>query len=334
MLRLFDDAAPLAGSTRHALRFGQAEGPALRCACLKKAYIWGAFPFISLHPGRLMDTALDESSNYPDTEHRLQHHLAREHVFRPQAVFEDCAFLANNWCHTFFHWMTECLPRVAYFEQAGFRGAYLVRAAAPFMRDSLAMLGVSADRIVAYTPDCIVKNLYVAEKFTFADLTEHAPVFFRIREALRAPTAAPGPRRRVYSHRSGTRRVLNAEAVQALCRQYAFEIVDLAALPLARQLEITANTSILAGPHGAGMVHAWFLPAGATLIEFFSRKYVNYTARPFIKLLRLTYFPLPEYSNQDYGDPNFFHNFCTADMTVAEDVLAEILRAAVALEER
>lgn len=110
--------------------------------------------------------------------------------------------------------------------------------------------------------------------------------------------------------------------------------MDLAALPLARQLEITANTSILAGPHGAGMVHAWFLPAGATLIEFFSRKYVNYTARPFIKLLRLTYFPLPEYSNQDYGDPNFFHNFCTADMTVAEDVLAEILRAAVALEER
>jgi hypothetical protein len=33
--------------------------------------------------------------------------------------------------------MTECLPRVADFEQAGFRGAYLVRAAAPFMQDSL-----------------------------------------------------------------------------------------------------------------------------------------------------------------------------------------------------
>ena len=299
----------------------------LRFAKIEKSYIWGDKPIISLHPGQLIETALDESSNYGDTVQLLAELSETEHVFDPQVVATNCAFLANHWSDNFFHWMTECLPRVAYLELKGFSGGYLIPNKIRFIVESMVAMGVDQSRLAVYHADTIAKGLVVFDKFPFHGLPDHADVFFYVREKMRQASAGFSGAKRIYSHRAYTRRVINVEDVCAVCAQYDFTFVDFDKLTLFEQIAMVANADILVGPHGAGMIHSWFMPKEATVVEFFSKNYVNYTIYPFIKLLNLNYIPLSEYKNDDECGSNQ-HNresCCKADMTVPVEMLDAIL---------
>ena len=79
-----------------------------------------------MHPAHLVETAIDESSNYGDTARLVAESNETEYTFAPQGFAANCAFLANHWSDNFFHWMSECLPRVAYLEAMNFGGMYII----------------------------------------------------------------------------------------------------------------------------------------------------------------------------------------------------------------
>jgi len=303
----------------------------LRFAKVEKAYIWGKKPIISLHPAQLIETALDESSNYGDTARLLAELSETEHAFDPQGFAINCAFLANHWSDNFFHWMAESLPRVAYLELMGFDGGYLIPQKVRFIVESMVAMGVDQSRLAVYQADTIAKDLVVLDKFSFYGLHDHADAFFYVRAKMRESCPGFSGGKRIYCHRAHTRRVRNLEAVCAVCAKYDFTFVDFEKLTFFEQVAIVSNAEILVGPHGAGMIHAWFMPKGATVIEFFSTQYVNYTIYPFIKLLNLNYIPLVEYRNSDkiYIDLCGSERGCKADMTVPVEMLDEILRCTI-----
>ena len=51
-------------------------------------------------------------------------------------------------------------------------------------------------------------------------------------------------------------------------------------LSLGEQLRFTCNASALVTPHGAGMAHCAFLPAGTLVLKHFAPIYVNPRLRP------------------------------------------------------
>ena len=299
----------------------------LRFAKVEKSYIWGKKPIISLHPAQLIETALDESSNYGDTARLLAELSETEHTFDPQGVATNCAFLANHWSDNFFHWMTECLPRVAYLELTGFGGGYLIPNKIRFIVESMVAMGVDQSRLAVYHADTIARDMVVFDKFSFYGLHDHADAFFYVRAKMRQACAGFPGAKRIYSHRAYTRRVTNVEEVCAVCAQYGFTFVDFEKLTIFEQIAMVANAEILVGPHGAGMIHSWFMPKGATVVEFFSKEYVNYTVYPFAKLLDLNYIPLSEYKNGDEEDGNQCkpESCCKADITVPVEILDMIL---------
>lgn len=303
----------------------------LRFAKIEKSYIWGDKPIISLHPGQLIETALDESSNYGDTARLLAELSETEHVFDPQGVATNCAFLANHWSDNFFHWMTECLPRVAYLELKGFGGGYLIPNKIRFIVESMVAMGVDQSRLAVYHADTIAKGLVVLDKFSFYGLHNHADAFFYVRAKMRQASAGLSGAKRIYSHRAYTRRVINVEEVCAVCAQYDFTFVDFDKLTLFEQIAMVANAEILVGPHGAGMIHSWFMPKGATVVEFFSKEYVNYTIYPFLKLLNLNYIPLSEFRNGDEEELCLSKpvSCCKSDITVSVEMLDAILHNAI-----
>jgi capsular polysaccharide biosynthesis protein len=120
--------------------------------------------------------------------------------------------------------------------------------------------------------------------------------FFALRDALleHAATDASAPRRLWMERNLGVlnapRDLVNAAEVYALLGRYGFEIVDMASLPLVRQLALANGAAVLGGVHGAGFVHTMFMPHGSTVIECFSPEFVNTNWFGLLNAMRHRYF--------------------------------------------
>lgn len=79
-------------------------------------------------------------------------------------------------------------------------------------------------------------------------------------EQLGANGGNPSAQSRIFLTRGpGTlRRLLNADAVEAVLKEYGFEIVDTADLPMVEQLAVFERARYLVALHGAGMVNLLF----------------------------------------------------------------------------
>ena len=86
-----------------------------------------------------------------------------------------------------------------------------------------------------------------------------------------------------------SREIVNREEVDALLDRFGFARTDLAALPLAGQVALARDADVLAGPHGAGTVHALFMPAGSDVIECYSPLLVNPSVLELCLLMRHRY---------------------------------------------
>src|SRR5205085_19182 len=90
--------------------------------------------------------------------------------------------------------------------------------------------------------------------------------------------------------RGGTRVVVNREDVdRSLCR-FGLTAVDMAKFSVGEQIAAVRGADLLAGPHGAGLIHCMFLNEHSTVIECFSPEYLNPSVREICRLLRHQYF--------------------------------------------
>ncbi len=302
----------------------QAKNEVLTIFQLETAFIFGNPPLLVIQPGT---PPLEESVNYNHLEKAIQKNL--HSAVTIESVIYDCAFLANWWCDGFFHWMLECLPRIAHLEQIGFTGKYIVPHLHEFVVSSAESLGVAPDRLIVYRKPVVAKNIYIFQRFPGRFLQDYPVTLHHIREKFLKNVTSNNNHLRIYNHRPTTRKVKNEQEVFAVLKKFSFDIIDMAALPLKEQIRIAANAEIMVGAHGAGMIHSWFMPHASFVVEFFSNKYVNYTLLPFIQHLSLRYIPLPESLNGPQPEPlcngfSTLHNI-TVDTKVLELTLKNFL---------
>lgn len=188
---------------------------------------------------------------------------------------------ASGW--NYYHWLFDVLPRLAILEQAGvdWRTAnWFVtnEGNAPFQRETLATLGIPAERVVTAG----AKSHYACERLlapSFPSLPSQTPpwvvAFLREKFLPATPVAKTGRRIYLSRQRSRYRRLTNETEVRALLLRHGFEEVFPEDLSFRGQIELFAGAAAIVAPHGAGLANLVFCPPQTTVVEIFPPTYVN-----------------------------------------------------------
>lgn len=228
---------------------------------------------------------LYESSAYRDFPEPLGGQIHGTTVDTDKArLYADSQYclLCGIWDYQFWHWMMDYIPKAVIAEAAGFTGKYLVPRISGFVEESLDMLGISQARLVEYDGTLArISSLLVVEAIEgFKDLPYYPALVHELRNRLLASsTRKPGGNapERLYVARKipeRPRKVTNEVELMKLLKRFGFHKVYMEELPLREQIGLASSARAMVGPHGAGMVHALFMPERSLVIEFFSPYYV------------------------------------------------------------
>lgn len=234
--------------------------------------------------GRLMDeggvVVTDDGSlvleSVWDDEHYQRDYAERRRVPVPHQLEGPHASLISLWGSVnYYHFLFECLPRLAVLEAAGHVHVPLI-VPDPLKAWQLEMLervGVARDRLTPFA------NGHVqAERLLWAASPEYidfpTPFVARwLRERL-LQRATAGAERRLFVRRTTTRRVANEDEVLKALRRHGFEVVDNDRLTVAEQINAYSEARVVVGVHGAGLANAVFAP-DMTLLELFQPGFFN-----------------------------------------------------------
>jgi hypothetical protein len=182
----------------------------------------------------------------------------------------------------------------------------------PFEAELLTLAGISAGQAVdsrrqsVRFKSCVLGN---NDSWFFLNQADVQSVRRHITSRLPPPT---GPPKRLYISRSGRRRVLNEDALVQMLDRYGFEVVPDQPRPVAEQVALYQNASVVLGPHGASFANVLFCQPGTHLIELFAPGYVPEFFRYLAHLLQLPYAAYCHGEAIHYPD----HRAVTTDMTI------------------
>jgi capsular polysaccharide biosynthesis protein len=194
---------------------------------------------------------------------------------------------SRQWTGSFYHWFLDGLPRLIAADDHSERSGEPTRVIVPatltaWQRESLAMLGLPADRMIRHRPvgrgGLAVERLiaYVAHRWQRlggAPFDAASPWAIRkLADRLSQATPLPGlsPPRRLYLSRRGvaTRQVANEDALLALLEPHGFVAVQSERLSLSEQIALFRGASHIVAPHGASLTN--LLHSGsARVLELF-----------------------------------------------------------------
>ena len=217
------------------------------------------------HAGAVLEevSGLGFSDTVPTNPLRLTH-LPRAHT-PPVTV----AVLSTGAHYNYYHWLSEALPRLELYERCGVPiDRFYVPTRYRFQRESLALLGIPADRILRarpgahYRPACLVAS-------SFRNGMTRAKVdFLHERLTVAIPTRGFARRRIFVSRRGrGARRIVNEPQVVAALAPLGFEPLHLESLSLAAQIAAFRDAECVVGPHGAGLTNLAFCGRGTRVVE-------------------------------------------------------------------
>lgn len=221
----------------------------------------------------------------------------------------EACVLGNFYSRNFFHWISEELAKVVLLERSGFDGRYVLSSLPAFAHEFLALLGIGRSRIVVADSPLRLRSAWYTTAVTARRLHRFPGLFHAMREALlREVSASPTTPRRIWMDRvlgvnNPGRELLNPDEVYPLLARYGFEVLDMAALPVAGQLALAHGAQALSGPHGAGFIHAMFMRPRSPVIECFSPLFINPGIFEICRLLRHRY-QMVAYENCYDGYPH------------------------------
>lgn len=203
--------------------------------------------------------------------------------------------LVNKWSGSYYHWFTECLPRlrgVEYYQcQTGQNPLILIDSDPPeWMVDSLRLLGYMPDDCVEWRGKrASVDRLVVPSlpRETWQTAPSHKGVVpspaalrwvrNRVLDAVDRDTTTERSDypTKIYISREDSlkRRVVNRDAVIRFLRDRGFETVTLSDLDFPTQVELFAQVDTVVAPHGGGLTNLIFADR-ANVVELFG-DYVN-----------------------------------------------------------
>ena len=227
-----------------------------------------------------------------------------------QQCDEDVCVLSNLYSHNFYHFIEE-LYKVVILEHSGFIGNYVFstfpsrisQELPKFSIEFLDLVGIKRDRILHLGRPTVLRSAWFTTRISHADTLAYPDVFFALRQALLGAIDGPGLGPRLWLERRQDRILVNAPEVHERLSRHGFTIVDMAELPVARQIAAAREADVLGGPHGAAMVHCMFQKVRSTVIECFSPEYLNPSVLEISRILEHLYIQLVQTAGPGFEYP-------------------------------
>lgn len=182
----------------------------------------------------------------------------------PKAIW-----VTDEWSANYFHWMTDCLPRIWEGIEMAPNSPILLPQSFENLRyvtDSLKLAGLE---VIFFRKN---ENLKIAEltltarTATFPNFLE--PLARKTRERLSLnPTQTPWKKVYISRKLAPKRKAHNEEQVESFLQKNGFEIVYAEKLSLLEQIKLMSETSLLVCLHGAALTNMLFLPKTSKVLE-------------------------------------------------------------------
>ena len=206
--------------------------------------------------------------------HDIEYNTLRRRL-KPELIAGEYATIVSRHARSYFHWFTECLPRLCLLESLPSVPILVQEGLPDWQRESLNLLGISEDRLRQMPRGCYeVDQLYFPSFPGYAAFTGDWTFAFadQMLKWLRGKfcgTRTLNLNKRVYVSRQGVahRRILNEDSVIAALEREGILVVDAGRLSIAEKISLFGDASLIIGAHGAGLTHTLFAPSGASLIE-------------------------------------------------------------------
>lgn len=249
--------------------------PELFVLAVPRARVYGQVVVISGSNEVITDLSRTSEESIDDAGRTAWRTDTPRRLPKPKRLAGRTAVLTDYSAMGYGHWMTEVIPRLTLLERAGIDldsvDHFLVNGQiAGFQQESLALSGISSDRIVEsmWTPHIEAEELLVPS--TLGDIRSPHPSAYLSLRARFGGVPTSTDRVRIYLSREETthRRVVNEDAVQACLRRRGFQVLVPERLSLHEKALLFARADAVVGPTGAGFVHLAFASPGTAVIEF------------------------------------------------------------------
>jgi protein O-GlcNAc transferase len=131
-----------------------------------------------------------------------------------------------------------------------------------------------------------------------------------------------------FIDRRGTRKLIDLDKhIAALNNRYGhaeLRLVDLAAMPLAEQIQKVRDTDILVGVHGAGLTHGMWLKEHSVMVEILPEKFMHKGFRNLAGAIGHGYF-----STHSIQPPGEEWTWQTGDVVLEEDRFSKLMDVAI-----
>ncbi|WP_137124954.1 DUF563 domain-containing protein [Roseomonas sp. HF4] len=171
-----------------------------------------------------------------------------------------------------YHWTIDVLPGLAWrLDGAGAGMPVLIHSSAPgYVRTWLHLAAAAPLPLAEAGAAAFVRRLHFGPTGIegLDPAGRHAGYLARMAARADAGRAPDAPRRLYVSRRDTPRRAIaNEAALEEALAERGFTAVMLSGLPLPEQIALFRGAEVIAGPHGAGLVHLVAAPRGRRVFE-------------------------------------------------------------------
>lgn len=194
-------------------------------------------------------------------------------VFPPLRLPRAC-WITDNWSAAYFHWLTECLPRLEACLDSSFDHVVVVPHSLSRLRfvvQSLEMLGIKSVVLPRWRR-VVTHDLRVAGPGQLLG-NFHPQLVKRVRDRFHKLTfgdcSGKSKEDRIWVSRRNARfrRLLNENDLVPILEKYGFRVISLEEYSFEQQLRMMFHASHIAGVHGAGLANMMFLRPRCTVLE-------------------------------------------------------------------
>jgi len=200
----------------------------------------------------------------------------------PKRIAGKTLVLASTGGNTYFHWLTDVLPRIRLAQEAGYDPVAFDHVLVngldqPFQRETLAFQKISAEKCIMFRDR---ESAYELEEAVLPSLpgvpgVVPSETVNYLRQLHARNSDSTGKKifigRGDAKHRAMNHGVKIAEEL----KKRGFQSVDCGRLSVKEQAEFFGSAEVVVGAHGAALTNLVFCRPGTKVVELFGPRYVN-----------------------------------------------------------
>ena len=201
---------------------------------------------------------------------------------KPQPVTGRTLVLASTGGDTYFHWITDVLPRLGLARRAGYNTAsfdwVLVNGLThPFQQETLKHIGIQKNRCLSFHKTELAYEIEEALLPSLPGVPGVVPPetvdFLRNTFSTKKNSRS----RKIFIGRGEAkhRPLIHEREIWAQLENRGFDSVDCGKMSVQEQAEVFGSAEVVVGAHGAALTNLVFCRPGTRVVELFSPAYVN-----------------------------------------------------------